>query len=90
MSILWTLTGLVLTGIITGAITSSLTTLTVPPDVKLYGTKVSDFLTTLHYSKVTNCVLATIIWNSETGYNGKTCVTQMHFRIKCRNQTAEN
>ena len=49
MSIIWTLTGLVLTGIITGAITSSLTTLTVPPDVKLYGTKVSDFLTVPHY-----------------------------------------
>ena len=39
--IIWTLTGLVIIGILVGAIASSLTSVTVQKDITLYGTKVS-------------------------------------------------
>ena len=38
---IWTLVGLVLVGILTGALTSTVTTLAVPPSPKLYDTNVS-------------------------------------------------
>ena len=39
--IMWTLTGLVIVSILIGAITSSLTSVTVERDVMLYGTEVN-------------------------------------------------
>eukprot|EP00795_Rhopilema_esculentum_P012024 gene12024-2609_t len=38
VAIIWTLAGLVLSGILLGALTSSVTSLTLPPEVQLYGT----------------------------------------------------
>ena len=40
MAISWTLVGLVLNGILLGAIATSLTTLSLEKEVKLYGSKV--------------------------------------------------
>ena len=41
VAMIWTLIGLVLVGILTGALTSTVTTLTIPPTAKLYDTNVS-------------------------------------------------
>ena len=41
--IVWTLTGLVIIGILVGAIASSLTSVNVQKDITLYGTKVSSY-----------------------------------------------
>ena len=41
IAMIWTLIGLVLVGILTGALTSTVTTLTIPPAAKLYDTNVS-------------------------------------------------
>ena len=41
--VIWTLVSLVLNGILIGSLTSSVTTLTLPPAVKLYGTTVITF-----------------------------------------------
>ena len=41
VAMIWTLIGLVLVGILTGALTSTITTLTIPPAPKLYDTNVS-------------------------------------------------
>ena len=41
IAIVWTIVGLVVWGITSGALTSSITTKTLPTNFKLYGTKVS-------------------------------------------------
>ena len=41
VAMIWTLIGLVLVGILTGALTSTITTLTIPPTPNLYDTNVS-------------------------------------------------
>ena len=43
LGIMWTLTGLVIVSILIGAITSSLTSVTVERDVMLYGTEVNPY-----------------------------------------------
>lgn len=48
--IVWTLTGLVIIGILVGAIASSLTSVNVQKDITLYGTKVSSYRSTFKFA----------------------------------------
>lgn len=49
-SIAWTLTGLVIIGVLVGAIASSLTSVNVQKDITLYGTKVSSYRSAFKFS----------------------------------------
>jgi len=50
VAIAWTLAGLVLSGILLGSLTSSVTSLTLPPEVKLYGTKSAAINSSFEYN----------------------------------------